>query len=130
VKPVARITGRTRLISPAMSAFDRCRSRALGRGLTRSARNRHHARVDIDDVMRRERLEILEAILAAIDRRSEVSDVVASSETAADALVRLRQLLGISQVGAMEILNMQWRRLARAERRDIQGRIVELRGGA
>jgi DNA gyrase/topoisomerase IV subunit A len=69
-----------------------------------SARDRHYARVDIDDVMRRERFEILEAILAAIDRRSEVSDVVASSETADDALARLRELLGISQVGAMEIL--------------------------
>jgi DNA gyrase subunit A len=86
--------------------------------------------VDIDDVMRRERLEILEAILAAIDRSCEVSDVVASSETADDARARLRELLGISHVGAMEILNTQWRRLARAERRDIQRRIVEFRGGA
>jgi hypothetical protein len=30
----------------------------------------------------------------------------------------------------MEILNMQWRRLARAERREIQQRITELRGRA
>jgi DNA gyrase/topoisomerase IV subunit A len=86
--------------------------------------------VDIDDVIRRERLEILEAILAAIDRRSEVSDVIAASETAEDALPRLRELLGISQVGAMEILNMQWRRLARAERREIPERITEFRRGA
>jgi DNA gyrase/topoisomerase IV subunit A len=98
--------------------------------MTPGARSRHYAQVDIDDVMRHERLEILEAILAAIDRHSEVSDVVASSETADDALAHLRELLGISQVGAMEILNMQWRRLARAERRDIQRRIVESRGDA
>ena len=113
------------------SAARRCASTAHPlRGWRADERNRHYARVDIDDVMRRERLELLEAILAAIDRRSEVSDVVASSESADDAVDRLRELLGISQMGAMEILNMQWRRLARAERREIQQRITEFRGRA
>lgn len=83
-----------------------------------------------DTAADRQRLEILEAILAALERHHEVSDVVASSETASEARARLRELLGISQVAATEILNMQWRRLARAERQEMQARINELQGRA
>jgi DNA gyrase subunit A len=91
---------------------------------------RHYARVDIHDVNDRKRLEILEAFLAAIDRRYEVSDVVASSETVEEARTGLRELLGVSQMAATEVLNMQWRRMARAERQEIQERINALRGRA
>jgi DNA gyrase/topoisomerase IV subunit A len=54
------------------------------------------------------RLEILEALLDAVDRRDEVPDVVSSSDDTDHAAERLRQLLGVSPVAAVEILNMQW----------------------
>jgi DNA gyrase/topoisomerase IV subunit A len=75
-------------------------------------------------------MEILEAILAAVERHHEVSDVVASSETASEARARLRELLEISDVAATEILNMQWRRLARVERQEMQSLLNGLRDGA
>jgi DNA gyrase/topoisomerase IV subunit A len=83
--------------------------------------------VDSED-LDRGRLKIFEAILAAIDRRHEVSDVVASSENADQARARVRDLLGVSQEAATEILNMQWRRLTRSEQRAMRELIEELRG--
>lgn len=133
---------------PAPTCAPRCTRRCLH--LAVDGPNRHYALVEMDDgtdgerrleilnapvpgadtVAERQRLEILEVILAALERHHEVSDVVASSETASEASARLRELLGISQVAATEILNMQWRRLARAEQQEMRALINELRGGA
>jgi DNA gyrase/topoisomerase IV subunit A len=83
--------------------------------------------------MSRERLlelELLEALVAALDRRNEVSDVVSASEDSDHAVERLRELLGVSAVAAVEILNIQWRRFTRAEKQGLQDRISQLRDRA
>jgi len=66
------------------------------------------------------RLEILEALLAAIDRRSEVSSVVAASQDADTAARAVQDLLGVSAASAVEVLNMQWRRLAGDDRKRME----------
>jgi DNA gyrase/topoisomerase IV subunit A len=75
----------------------------------------------------RKTLEMLEAILAAIDRRDEVMDTVSSSDDADQAAEGLRQLLGVSSFAAVDLLNMRWRMFTRAERQKVQDRINELR---
>jgi DNA gyrase/topoisomerase IV subunit A len=87
--------------------------------------------VDPDQERDREsRLELLDALLAALDRRDEVSDVVSASEDTDQAVERLRELLGVSPLAAVEILNMQWRRFTHDERQMLQDRISELRDRA
>jgi DNA gyrase/topoisomerase IV subunit A len=71
----------------------------------------------------RSRLEVLDAILIALERRSEVIDVVAESESADEAKASLRVLLGISDLSATANLDLQIRRLAKRER----ARILEER---
>lgn len=69
------------------------------------------------------RLEILDALVAALERRSVVLEAIESSDEAEDAVRRLRELLGVSEAAASEVLNMQWRRLTCQER----ARIYEYR---
>jgi DNA gyrase/topoisomerase IV subunit A len=96
-----------------------------------SRRDRHSAQVDPDQEWARDRrLELLEALLAALDRREEVSDVVSASKDPDEAVERIQELLRVSPVAAVEILNMQWRRFTRADRQEIQSRIEELRSRA
>jgi DNA gyrase subunit A len=67
-----------------------------------------------------QRLHILDALVSAIDQRDEVHAAICSSPSAEHAVSRLMALLGISEVGAVAILDLQWRRLAELER----GRII------
>jgi DNA gyrase/topoisomerase IV subunit A len=76
------------------------------------------------------RLELLDALLVALDRRHEVSDVVWASEDSDRAVERLRELLGVSEVAAIEILNTQWRRFTRDGRQFLQDAVSELRDRA
>ena len=73
------------------------------------------------------RLELLNALLVALDRRQEVSDVVWASENSDDAAQRLQELLGVSSVTAVEILNLQWRRFARNGRQTLHDEVSALR---
>jgi DNA gyrase/topoisomerase IV subunit A len=82
------------------------------------------------DVARARKLELLDALLAALDRREEVSDVVSASEDSDRAVERLRELLGVSPLAAVEILNMQWRRFTRDGRQELLDRINELQDRA
>jgi len=70
-----------------------------------------------------QRLEILDALVAALDRRQEVFDVIVASPSAEHARASIAGLLGITDIGAMAILDLQWRRFAELER----GRIVDER---
>jgi DNA gyrase subunit A len=74
-----------------------------------------------------QRLEVLDAIVAAIDRRDEVHTVIVSSPSAEQARTRLVALLGVSEVGAVAILDLQWRRLAELERTRIVAERDEIR---
>ena len=70
--------------------------------------------------------EIYEALGQALDRRTEVFSAVEGAETVGDAISNLRALLGVSEVGALALLDMQFRRLPRDERSKILGRRQEL----
>jgi DNA gyrase/topoisomerase IV subunit A len=63
-----------------------------------------------------QRLEILDAIAAAVERRVEVLDLIASSSSADAARSRVVDLLDVSEAGATAVLDLQWRRLAEQER--------------
>ncbi len=67
----------------------------------------------------RQRLEILDATTAALERRVEVLELIASSPSADDARQRVAQLLGVSELGATAVLDLQWRRFAQLERNRI-----------
>jgi DNA gyrase/topoisomerase IV subunit A len=67
-----------------------------------------------------QRLHILDALVSAIDQRDQVHVAICSSPSAEHAVPRLMTLLGISELGAVAILDLQWRRLAELER----GRII------
>ena len=80
-----------------------------------------------------ERLHIVAALLAAIDAIDEVIALIRGSESAAAAQVGLMALLGIDEIQARAILDMQLRKLAAlerqelvAEREELQARIADL----
>jgi DNA gyrase/topoisomerase IV subunit A len=79
---------------------------------------------------RQRRVELLDALLAALARRDEVSEVVGASDDSDQAAERLQKLLGVSSVAAIEILNMPWRGFTRDRRQILQEHISELRDGA
>ena len=66
-----------------------------------------------------ERLHIVAALLAAIDAIDEVIALIRGSESAAAAQVGLMGLLGIDEVQARAILDMQLRKLAALERQEL-----------
>lgn len=72
-------------------------------------------------------LELLNALVAALDRRHEISDVVWASEDSDRAGQRLEELLGVSAVAAVEILNTPWRQFAHDRRQILKDAISQLR---
>jgi DNA gyrase subunit A len=60
----------------------------------------------------RSRHEILAAVLAAGQHRAEVLNIVAASATADAARLALSDVLGVSEVAATAVLDMQVRRFA------------------
>ncbi|HEU4912704.1 MAG TPA: DNA topoisomerase (ATP-hydrolyzing), partial [Actinomycetes bacterium] len=73
-----------------------------------------------------ERAHILRGLLKALDRIDEVIALIRASASAEDARDGLIQLLEIDEIQAVEILNMQLRRLAALERQEIIDRYEEL----
>jgi DNA gyrase/topoisomerase IV subunit A len=63
-----------------------------------------------------ERLEMFDALVTAIDRRAEVLHVVEEAQDVQVAAARLRDLLGISEIAATMVLDLQVRRLTIDER--------------
>ena len=63
-----------------------------------------------------ERAHILRGLLAALDRIEEVIALIRASASADEARTGLMGLLGVDEIQATEILNMQLRRLAALER--------------
>lgn len=64
----------------------------------------------------RARLEVVEALLAAVANAHEVVDLVSSATTRPDAAGRLRDRFGWSAAGADAVLGMQVMRLTAADR--------------
>ncbi len=73
-----------------------------------------------------ERAHILRGLLKALDRIDEVIALIRASASAEDARDGLISLLEIDEIQAVEILNMQLRRLAALERQEILDRYEEL----
>jgi DNA gyrase subunit A len=69
--------------------------------------------MDVDEIERhrKERLEMLDALCAALDRRREVFVVVEAADDDEDALTGVERLLGVSPVAARAVLDIQLRRL-------------------
>jgi DNA gyrase subunit A len=68
----------------------------------------------------RDRAHILEGLLKALDAMDEVIATIRKSQTVDTARTNLRRLLGIDDVQAQAILDMQLRRLAALERKKIE----------
>ena len=75
----------------------------------------------------RQRLEILIALERALDRRTEVIEVVARSAEPGEAAVAVGRLLDIDAVGAEAVLAMQLRRFSGSERASISTEVQEMR---
>ncbi|MGO3327159.1 hypothetical protein [Gordonia sp. (in: high G+C Gram-positive bacteria)] len=74
-----------------------------------------------------ERLEILSAIEAGLDRRAEVLAVVEASETVDDARTAVADLLGLPRAGAEAVLALQVRRFTVTERAKIRDEAADVR---
>ena len=69
-----------------------------------------------DEVAKAEqaRLEMLDAVYAGIQHRSEVLELVSNSELAEDALRAIQDLLGLTEQHAQAVLDLQFARLTRS----------------
>ena len=83
--------------------------------------------MDDDERHARQELMILDPLLRAMDRRDEVLQIIEDSEDADEARHRVAQLLGVEELGARAVLDMQFRRLTRDQRRALATRAEELR---
>ena len=72
-------------------------------------------------------LEIYDGILAAIDHRAEVLDVIATSPDRESSIRGLRELLAITHLQATAILDLPLDRFTAASRDRIAHRATELR---
>ena len=75
-----------------------------------------HEYTDDDVRVIRERLHILQPLHDALQRWPEVSDVVYTSTSEKQAKRRLRQLMGIDDVQAQAVMDIQLRRASDDER--------------
>ncbi|MGH3320142.1 MAG: DNA gyrase subunit A [Streptosporangiaceae bacterium] len=96
---------------------------------------RHYVHHQIDVVVRRtrhllrkaeERAHILRALLKALDRLDDVINLIRGSESADVAKTGLMEMLEIDEIQARAILDMQLRRLAALERRQVVDEYDEL----
>lgn len=75
----------------------------------------------------RETLMILEVIIQAIDRREEVFQVIEKTESYEETLAALKELLGVGDLRAHVVLDMQVRRFTVSERRKVEEQIAQLK---
>jgi DNA gyrase/topoisomerase IV subunit A len=71
-------------------------------------------------------LELLDALVMAQERHAEVGETISSCADSQEAVLRLQDLLGVSESAAAEVLNSQWRRLTRDERTELRSRRDQL----
>ncbi len=89
----------------------------------------HHGCMESDEREANEsQLRIYELIGEAIERRSEVVEVVYSSSTPGEAQKRIQKLFGVSEPHISQaVLDMQVCRWTRSERERLDARVDELR---
>lgn len=74
-----------------------------------------------------EKLKILEVMVQAIDRREEVFTAIAAAQTPDEARDAVAKVLGVGEIRAHAVLDMQARRWTQGERRKIVDHIEEIR---
>lgn len=75
----------------------------------------------------RAELQILEAVVQALERREEVFAAIEGAETQDEARAAVAKLLGVGEMEARAVLDMQARRWTQGERRKITDHIAVLR---
>lgn len=75
----------------------------------------------------RETLMILEVIIQAIDRREEVFQAIENTESFVETVAALKELLGVGDIRAHVVLDMQVRRFTLSERRKVEEQIALLK---
>ena len=73
----------------------------------------------------KQRIEILSALIVAIDNRVRLFDMIAAAPSANEARERLMKAFDFNEAQAVAVLDLQARRFAKLER----GRLVEQRDG-
>jgi len=73
-----------------------------------------------------ESIRIYQAVVLAMERRHDVLDAVWASPTAEDARQRLRDQLGVDDIGAQAILDLQMHHLTSGGRQRITGHLEQL----
>ena len=75
----------------------------------------------------RERCHTLEALVAALERRDEVSVLIAGSDDVAGARTALAALLEIDEVAAQGVLTLHWSAFTRARRQQAHEDLEHMR---
>ena len=75
----------------------------------------------------RAELHILEAVALALERREEVFSAIESAQTQDEARTAVAKLMGMDELQARAVLDMQARRWTQGEQRKITDRIAVLR---
>jgi DNA gyrase subunit A len=73
-----------------------------------------------------ESVRIYQALLLAMERRHDVLDTVWASSTAEEARQRLRDQLGVDNIGAQAILDLQIHHLTSGGRERMTGHLEQL----
>jgi DNA gyrase/topoisomerase IV subunit A len=73
-----------------------------------------------------ESVRVYQAVVLAMERRHDVLDAVWASSTAEEARQRLRDQLGVDDIGAQAILDLQVHHLTSGGRERIAGHLEQL----
>jgi len=113
-QPITRRAGRNRFVVPALW-------RQVVRG---AAKDEQQVEPDRSAVTQ---LEIYDGVLLAFERRAEVLRTIEGSSDRLTAAFRIRRLLGVSQLQATAILELQAQGFSTASRDRVAHRAAELR---
>jgi len=100
---------------------------ALWRQVVRGAAKDERTVQDEPDRSAFTQLEIYEGVLTAFERRTEVLRTIESASDRLTAVFQLRRLLGVSQLQATAILELQTQGFSTASRDRVAHRAAELR---
>jgi DNA gyrase/topoisomerase IV subunit A len=70
---------------------------------------------------------VIAGLVTAVDRRSEVVELLADADDAAAATAGLQRLLGIDETAAVAVLDLQFRRLTNRDRQLLRAELEDIR---
>lgn len=77
--------------------------------------------------MARDRLHVLEALVAALDRRDEASAAISGADDTAAAAEALAALLDTDDLGARAVLGLHWSAFTRTRRQQAHDDLQDIR---